>query len=128
MFVAHDSKVHVIEPASGRVLDTIPVPGDWLNSLAASPDGAYLAVATEDWNDERKCRPDIYRVADRELVMRRPAKDRTPAGISARSLAWSPDGARLAATVENEIHLFRIGLPDEPPARLALAQHYRGCS
>ncbi|MGP3990142.1 WD40 repeat domain-containing protein [Streptomyces sp. 3N207] len=44
MFVAHDSKVHVIEPATGRVLDTITVPGDWLNSLAASPDGAYLAV------------------------------------------------------------------------------------
>lgn len=73
MFVAHNANVHVIEPASGRVLDTITVPGDRLNSLAASPDGAYLAVATEDWNDERTCTPDVYRVADRELIMRRPA-------------------------------------------------------
>lgn len=120
MFVAYDSKVYVIEPATGRILDAITVPGDWLNSLAASPDGAYLAVATEDWNDERKCTPDIYRVADRELIMRRPATDRLPAGIRTQALAWSPDGARLAAIVENEIHLFRVGLPDEPPSGLRL--------
>ncbi|MDX3225327.1 hypothetical protein [Streptomyces sp. ME19-01-6] len=102
MFVAHDSKVYVIEPATGRILVAITVPGDWLNSPAASPDGAYLAVATEDWNDERKCTPDIYRVADRELIMRRPARDRLGAGIRTQALAWSPDGARLAAIVENE--------------------------
>jgi WD40 repeat protein len=125
MFVAHASKVYVIEPASGRILDTITVPGDWLNSLAASPDGAYLAVATEDWNDERKCTPDIYRVADRELIMRRPTRDRAQAGIRAQALAWSPDGAWLAAIVENEIHLFRVGLPDEPPSspRLPAPSH-----
>jgi hypothetical protein len=121
MFVAHDSKVHVIEPTTGGILDTIIVPGDWLNSLAASPAGAYLAVATEDWNDERKCTPDIYRVADRELIMRRPTRDRSRAGIRAQALAWSPDGARLATIVENEIHLFRVGLPDEPPAGLRLS-------
>ncbi|MFG2086170.1 MULTISPECIES: WD40 repeat domain-containing protein [unclassified Spirillospora] len=121
MFVAHGSKVHVIEPATGRALDTIAVPGDWLNAVAASPDGAYLAVASEDWNDERKSTPDIYRVADRELIMRRPTKDPMQAGISAQALAWSPDGARLAAIVENQIHLFRVGLPDEPPVGLRLS-------
>ncbi|MES4901738.1 MULTISPECIES: hypothetical protein [unclassified Streptomyces] len=120
MFVAHASKVYVIEPATGTILDTMTVPGDRLNALAVSPDGAYLAVATEDWNDERKCTPDIYRVADRELIMRRPTKDRTQPGIRAQSLAWSPDGAWLAVIVENEVHLFRVGLPDEPPARLRL--------
>ncbi|WBB59509.1 hypothetical protein O7599_28675 [Streptomyces sp. WMMC500] len=125
MFVAHDAQVHVVEPATGRVLDAVPVPGDWLNALAASPDGAYLAVATEDWDDERRCTPDLYRVADRELIMRRPARDPAQAGITAQALAWSPDGARLAAVVENEIHLFRVGLPDRPPARLELARHYR---
>ncbi|KAB2350216.1 WD40 repeat domain-containing protein [Actinomadura rudentiformis] len=121
MFVAHGSKVHVIEPATGQILDTITVPGDWLNAVAASPDGAYLAVATEDWNDERKSTPDIYRVADRELIMRRPTKDPMQAGISAQALAWSPDGARLAVIVENQIHLFRVGLPDEPPVGLRLS-------
>ncbi|WP_326687206.1 hypothetical protein OIE63_08575 [Streptomyces sp. NBC_01795] len=135
MFVAHRSKevghsstVHVIDPVTGRILDSITVPGDWLNSLAASPDGAYLAVATADWNDERKCTPDIWRVADRELIMRRPTKDPSQAGISAEALAWSPDGARLAATVENkEIHLFRVGLPAEPPADLRLSAPGRTC-
>ncbi|MER7082845.1 hypothetical protein SAMN02982929_01736 [Saccharopolyspora kobensis] len=118
MFVALGSEVHVVEPATGEILDVIAVPGDWLNSLAASTDGAYLAVAAQDWNDEWRCTPDIYRVADRELIMRRPAKDRSQPGYSAQALAWSPDGARLAAIVENEIHVFRVGLPDEPPAGL----------
>jgi hypothetical protein len=90
--------------------------------VAASPDGAYLAVATEDWNDERKCTPDIWRVADRELVMRRPAKNRSQPGINAQILAWSPDGARLVAVVDHsEIHLFRVGLPDEPQYGLTLS-------
>lgn len=120
MFVAHDSEVRVVDPATGSILDTIAIPGDWLDALAANPDGAYLAVATQDWNDESKCTPDIYRVADRELIMRRPAKDLSQPGFGARALAWSPDGARLAAIVDDEIHLFRVGLPDEPPAGLKL--------
>ncbi|RKT88445.1 WD domain-containing protein, G-beta repeat-containing protein [Saccharopolyspora antimicrobica] len=118
MFVAHDSEVHVIEPATGTILDTITVPGDWLSAVAASPDGAYLAVAAEDWNDEWKSTPDIYRVADRELIMRYPSKDLAQDGFHPHALAWSPDGARLAAIAEDEIHLFRVGLPDEPPAGL----------
>ncbi|WP_405793574.1 WD40 repeat domain-containing protein [Streptomyces sp. NBC_01506] len=121
MFVAHGLQVHVIEPATGRILNTLPMPGNWLDAVAASPDGAYLAVATQDWNDERKCTPDIYRVADRELIMRRPAKDHTQPGLGAKAVAWSPDGARLAAIVEDEIHLFRVGLPTEPTTTLRLA-------
>ncbi|MDA3645626.1 hypothetical protein LZ318_01090 [Saccharopolyspora indica] len=78
-------------------------------------------MAAEDWNDEWRCTPDIYRVADRELVMRRPSKDLSQDGFSAQALAWSPDGAWLAAIVENEIHLFRVGLPEEPPAGLELS-------
>ncbi|MEV0779797.1 hypothetical protein [Streptomyces sp. NPDC050428] len=121
MFVGHGLLVHVVDPATGRTLNTLTMPGDWLDAVAASPDGAYLAVATQDWNDERTCTPDIYRVADGQLVMRRPGKDHTQPGTGARALAWSPDGARLAAVVENEIHLFRVGLPTEPTTDLPLA-------
>ncbi|WP_405610317.1 WD40 repeat domain-containing protein [Streptomyces sp. NBC_01508] len=121
MFVAHGLQVRVIEPDTGRILNTLTVPGSWLDSVAASPDGAYLAVATRDWNDERKCTPDIYRVADRQLILRRPGKDHTEPGLGAQALAWSPDGARLAAVVEDEIHLFRVGLPAEPATTLRLA-------
>lgn len=121
MFVAQGLQVHVIEHATGRILNAFAVSGSWLDAVAASPDGAYLAVAAQDLNDEGKCTPDIYRVADGELIMRRPTKDHTQAGTRTRALAWSPDGARLAAIVDNEIHLFRVGLPAEPTAGPGLA-------
>ncbi|MGW5642102.1 WD40 repeat domain-containing protein [Saccharopolyspora sp. NPDC003752] len=111
--------LHVIDPSSRTVVDTIDVASSVLQ-LALSPSSAYLVTAANTGGDiwgadgHELC---VRRLGDREVIM-----SHWPGG-NVYDLAWSPDNRWLALHTEDaegagETRVMRIGLPAEPPADL----------
>lgn len=108
--------VHTIDPATGAVLDRLDEPCDRLWAMAVSPDGACLATSVRVHGGDTKQEVRIRRVGRPEIVTRH-----SP-GEYVFHLEWSPDGALLAAVVQDgarsRVHLLPVGLPSEPPEAL----------
>ncbi|MEU1665829.1 tetratricopeptide repeat protein [Streptomyces sparsogenes] len=119
MFVGRGSEVHIVDPETGRVLDTL---AGFRSGAIVRPDGAYLVAgggkgpsADEFRADERI---DLWRVSDGALLMRCRVED----GDTLPAMAWSPDGSMLAISVitgshgyGGEFRIYRAGAPVEPP-------------
>ncbi|RCV47888.1 WD40 repeat domain-containing protein [Marinitenerispora sediminis] len=95
--------VHVIDPSSAAVIDTVPDVAGRVTGLAVSPDGGSLVTAGPPadvpWSDDEVR---VHRLAD---------------------LAWSPDGRWVAMNLEHahgggEVRTMSAGLPARPPAEL----------
>jgi WD40 repeat protein len=122
LFVAGmGANIHVLDPSTVSIVDTIVDVGDRVHGLAVSPDGGYVAatVDTNRYHEPNESELCVWRVADHKIVTRRRG------GIYGGPLAWSPDGRWLAANVTTgddgyggETRIFPIGLPADPPAGL----------
>ena len=85
--------VRVNDAETGQPMGTIgPIPGDCVFGLALSPDGRRVAVASENRNEI-----DTWDVEDGRRLM----TFRGHAG-RLRSVAWAPDGQRIASASEDE--------------------------
>lgn len=119
-FVAQGSRVYVMDPADGRVLDVIENDEIEIRSLRVSPDGQYLALSGDSL---RRLEVVIQRVGDHQVVTRHEI-GRGWYPLQTYELEWSPDGRWLAANLRSvnqdwetsggETHVFRIGLPAAP--------------
>ncbi|WP_149260773.1 WD40 repeat domain-containing protein [Actinomadura sp. K4S16] len=111
MFVCWGPNVYVLDPATGRALDTITAGVRRLGSVAASPDGAYIATAPHTWpgmapwparpeaeGREAGDEPSIWRVADGRPLLH------CKLGLNIGALAWSPNGRWLAANTDGPLH------------------------
>ncbi len=117
LYVANlSTDIHVIDPATGTVVDTIVRAAAQVDGLAVSPDGAYLATigaSIANYSAERGSEVCLRRLSDGEVILRHwPGADLT-------QIAWSPDDRWLALTdSEGTVRLMPMGLPAEPPAGL----------
>ncbi|GAA4973720.1 hypothetical protein GCM10023334_099380 [Nonomuraea thailandensis] len=122
LFVAGvGANIHVLDPSTVSIVDTIADVGEQVSGLAVSPDGAYVAATagTNRYYEPGEHELCVWRIADHKIVTRRRG------GIYGGPLAWSPDGRWLAANVitgldgyGGETRIFPIGLPADPPAGL----------
>lgn len=102
------ANIHVLDPSTVSIVDTIVDVGERVHGLAVSPDGGYVA-ATVDTN--RYHEPDeselcVWRVADHKIVTRRrggiyggPTQGASATPIRAASEEGGPHGARTYFTV-----------------------------
>ncbi|WBB64170.1 hypothetical protein O7599_17355 [Streptomyces sp. WMMC500] len=123
MFVGRGSRVYVVDPADGRILEVIGNEGIEIRSLRVSPGGDHLAISGESAG---RLEVLIRRVGDHRVVTRH-AIGRGWYPLQSYELAWSPDGRWLAAGVRSvevkddweakggETHLFPVGLSTQPP-------------
>ena len=93
-------------------------PGGWINALAHSPDGRYLAVASGARQSDGQPSGQLYGLRDESLEGF--ALEGNP---TVRSLAFSPDGTLLALGVEDgRIHLWDM----HKLRRMGLLEGHRG--
>jgi hypothetical protein len=116
LFVQSGPDVHVLALPEGRVTEVLAGVAERAGNLAASPDGAYLAVAASD-GYRRGTDIEVVRVPDGELVLRRyvPPSEAPSLG----SMAWSPDGRWFAVVLKADddgygghVHVFPVAAHD----------------
>ncbi|MET9862634.1 hypothetical protein ABZY93_25665 [Streptomyces smyrnaeus] len=122
VFLARGTRVYVMAPADGRILEVIENDEIEIRFLTVSPGGDYLAISGES---PGMLEVIIRRVSDHQVVTRH-AIGRGWYPLQTYEMAWSPDGRWLAANLtsvnrdwESEggrTHIFRVGLPTEPAA------------
>jgi WD40 repeat protein len=107
-----DKTVRLWDPATGRLRATFRGHRDRVNALAFSPDGKTLASASSAWSRIRgripratpdKCEVRLQDAATGKLVWRFAAQGRVS------SLAFSPDGAKVACGVGEAVRLYDAG-------------------
>lgn len=76
----------VWDVASGRLLLTIPSPGEPISDVKFSPDGSRLAISSYDGTAR------VYDLSGRELIIFRGHQDK------ATGVVFSPDGRRIATS------------------------------
>jgi WD40 repeat protein len=86
-----DRDVRIWDPATGKEIRTLKGEGQYVTAMAVSPDGKYVLAA----GDDRDLR--VYDAATGEV--KQTVEFRLFGGL--RSLAFSPDGKRLATGAEN---------------------------
>jgi len=106
-----DGRIELMRGAPGTVWRTIVHP-DGASALAASPDGTMLISGGYD----RTAR--IWRITDQRAV-----RVLQGSGGTIWSVAWSPDGSRIATAGEDRLIRRRRAAPH---ARRARAQHLVG--
>jgi hypothetical protein len=104
MFVSQGNDVHILDPETGDVLNTI----NGVGAAVTRPDGAYLAAVAPEANDKHNI--ELWRVSDGALLMR------CRSGGLLSGLNWSPDGSMLASSVitgyngyGGEVRIYRGG-------------------
>jgi WD40 repeat protein len=112
-----DKAVRLWDPATGRLRATLRGHLDRVNALSFSPDGKTLASASSAWSRNRgrtpratpdKCEVRLQDAATGEVVWRVAGQGRVS------SLAFSPDGAKVACGVGEAVRLYdaRTGRAD----------------
>jgi RNA polymerase sigma factor (sigma-70 family) len=84
--------MHLFDLTSGRLLRSVPAGVEWVNPLAVSPDGKWLAFADRY---ARAGADNAIRVWD--LAELREVRRLTLRSLAVLALAFSPDGRRLAS-------------------------------
>ncbi|MEV5830653.1 tetratricopeptide repeat protein [Spirillospora sp. NPDC052242] len=114
MFVGGGADVHVLDPSDGRLLASLPGVGA---GAVVRPDGAYLAGTASDTPGDPEA-IGLWSAEDGRPLMRCRPKDHHYVS----TLAWSPDGSVLAASLIQSrhgyggaVHLFAPGDPLTAP-------------
>jgi WD40 repeat protein/uncharacterized caspase-like protein len=100
------SRVNVWDAATGALRGFLASPGAPVSALAFSPDGRSLVAGSLDGSIVQWDWPPIIRTMAREVPpTRRLVPATTPYGGGVSSLALSPDGTRLAYSINSTISL-----------------------
>ncbi|MFC4012938.1 WD40 repeat domain-containing protein [Nonomuraea purpurea] len=127
LFLGAQENLYVLDPATGQITDKVMDASKRLFQLAASPDGAYLAVGSftrklpyvNIRGDKRPHELCVWRTSDMKIIMGRQLTTWVEA------MAWSADGQWLAVTMEptadglsfsgkSQLVVYRMG-PSQPP-------------
>jgi WD40 repeat protein len=98
--------VHLIEPSTGRIRNTLSIPARYAHRVAFSPDGRFLACAGKEpnpdkssWEGELKKE---FAISLWDVNTGKPLDALTGHKASVLSLAFSPDGKYLATCSEDK--------------------------
>ncbi|WP_433175740.1 WD40 repeat domain-containing protein [Actinoallomurus sp. CA-150999] len=99
LFLGAQQNLYIVDPATRTEVDKVENASARLFELDSSPDGAYVAVASESRKQEYLRRPSrglelcVWRTADKKIIQGAQLDG------FVHALAWSPDGRRVAVAV-----------------------------